>query len=147
MPTRERRSTTRARFDRCRDLPQRAAFVFFRTGPHRAPGCGRTSDAALRRATQAKELSSGSILLREPNRRAGVCRAHRGAAYSLPTNCRIQDDRSVAQSDRQNDVARTERRPGVKGRMVLFAASILSYGCSPTNITPAAAGETGIASV
>jgi|SRR5215831_10729727 len=31
--------------------------------------------------------------------------------------------------------------------MVLFAASILSYECSPTNITPAAAGETGIASV
>ena len=35
----------------------------------------------------------------------------------------------------------------MKGRMVLFAASILSYEFSPTNITPSAAGETGIASV
>jgi rare lipoprotein A len=31
--------------------------------------------------------------------------------------------------------------------MVLFAASILSYEFSPTNITSSAAGETGIASV
>ena len=35
----------------------------------------------------------------------------------------------------------------MKGRIVLFAASILSYEFSPPNITPAAAGETGIASV
>ena len=35
----------------------------------------------------------------------------------------------------------------MKGRMVLFAASILSYEFSPTNIIPSAAGETGIASV
>jgi rare lipoprotein A len=35
----------------------------------------------------------------------------------------------------------------VKGRMVLFAASILSYDFSPPNVTPSAAGETGIASV
>lgn len=35
----------------------------------------------------------------------------------------------------------------MKGRIVLFAASILSYEFSPLNITPAAAGETGIASV
>jgi len=35
----------------------------------------------------------------------------------------------------------------VKGRMVLFAASMLSYDFSPTNITPSVAGETGIASV
>src|SRR5438309_10640076 len=31
--------------------------------------------------------------------------------------------------------------------MVLFAASILSYDFSPTNITSSAAGETGLASV
>jgi rare lipoprotein A (peptidoglycan hydrolase) len=31
--------------------------------------------------------------------------------------------------------------------MVLFAASMLSYDFSPTNITPSAAGEIGIASV
>ena len=35
----------------------------------------------------------------------------------------------------------------MKGRVVLFAASILSYDLSPSNITPSAAGETGIASV
>ena len=35
----------------------------------------------------------------------------------------------------------------MKGRVVLFAASILSYDFSPSNITPSAAGETGIASV
>lgn len=35
----------------------------------------------------------------------------------------------------------------MKGRIVLFAASIFSYEFSPSNITPAAAGETGIASV
>ena len=35
----------------------------------------------------------------------------------------------------------------MKGRMVLFAASMLSYDFSPTNITPSAAGEIGIASV
>jgi len=35
----------------------------------------------------------------------------------------------------------------VKGRMVLFAASILSYDLSPSNITPSTAGETGMASV
>ncbi len=35
----------------------------------------------------------------------------------------------------------------MKGRMVLFAASILSYDFSPTNITSSAASETGIASV
>jgi len=35
----------------------------------------------------------------------------------------------------------------VKGRMVLFAASMLSYDFSPINITPSAAGEIGIASV
>ena len=35
----------------------------------------------------------------------------------------------------------------MKGRMVLFAASILSYDFSPTNITSSAAGETGLASV
>lgn len=35
----------------------------------------------------------------------------------------------------------------MKGRMVLFAASILSYDFSPTNITSSAAGEAGIASV
>ena len=35
----------------------------------------------------------------------------------------------------------------MKGRMVLFAASMLSYDFSPTNIAPSAAGEIGIASV
>ena len=35
----------------------------------------------------------------------------------------------------------------MKGRIVLFAASILSYDFSPANVTPSAAGETGIASV
>ena len=35
----------------------------------------------------------------------------------------------------------------MKGRMVLFAASILSYEFSHTNIAPSAAGETGIASI
>lgn len=35
----------------------------------------------------------------------------------------------------------------MKGRIVLFAASIFSYEFSPSNITPPAAGETGIASV
>lgn len=35
----------------------------------------------------------------------------------------------------------------MKGRIVLFAASIFSYEFCPPNITPAAAGETGIASV
>lgn len=35
----------------------------------------------------------------------------------------------------------------MKGRIVLFAASIFSYEFSPSNITPGAAGETGIASV
>src|SRR5262249_54507444 len=83
----------------------------------------------------------------EPNRRPGVCRATSGsgvlAAHQLPRSQR----QSVAQSDRQNAVARTEKEAGVKGRMVLFAASILSYDFSPTNITSSAASETGIASV
>ena len=35
----------------------------------------------------------------------------------------------------------------MKGRIVLFAASMLSYDFSSTNITPSVAGETGIASV
>jgi len=35
----------------------------------------------------------------------------------------------------------------VKGRIMLFAASILSYDFSPASITSSAAGETGIASV
>ena len=35
----------------------------------------------------------------------------------------------------------------MKGRIVLFAASIFSHEFCPPNITPAAAGETGIASV
>src|SRR5262249_54699898 len=39
------------------------------------------------------------------------------------------------------------KEAGVNGRMVLFVASILSYDFFPSNITPSAAGETGLASV
>jgi rare lipoprotein A len=35
----------------------------------------------------------------------------------------------------------------VKGRMMLFVASILAYQFSPTHLTPSAADQTGVASV
>lgn len=35
----------------------------------------------------------------------------------------------------------------MKGRMMLFAASILAYQFSPTHLTPSAANQTGVASV
>jgi rare lipoprotein A len=35
----------------------------------------------------------------------------------------------------------------VKGRMMLFVASILAYQFSPTHLTPCAANQTGVASV
>src|SRR5262249_25095652 len=57
---------------------------------------------------------SGPTLAPEPNRRDGVCRATSGsgvlAAHRVPRSQR----QAVAQSDRLNAVARTERRAGGK---------------------------------
>jgi rare lipoprotein A len=108
----------------------------------RRPAAGQRHEGTFRSVQDSDRSKIGTK--QEAERSGGE---DRGGEHRCPLTAAFRSDRSAAQSGRQNVVVSQRKEVVVKGRMMLFAVSILSFEFSPTIVTPSAAGQAGIASV